>query len=86
MKIANPIYDVVMKYLLEDNKLARLLLGAIIGAKIEKLEAGIAELHLLMANPDFYQKSQKDIKLFQDKLKKLEADLASAYQRWEKLE
>jgi chromosome segregation ATPase len=25
MKIANPIYDVVMKYLLEDNKLARLL-------------------------------------------------------------
>jgi hypothetical protein len=38
MKIANPIYDVVMKYLLEDNKLARLLLGAIIGAKIEKLD------------------------------------------------
>jgi hypothetical protein len=27
-----------MKYLLEDNKLARLLLGAIIGAKIEKLD------------------------------------------------
>jgi hypothetical protein len=38
MHIANPIYDVVMKYLLEDNKLARLLLGAIIGAKIEKLD------------------------------------------------
>jgi vacuolar-type H+-ATPase subunit H len=38
MQIANPIYDVVMKYLLEDNKLARLLLGAIIGAKIEKLD------------------------------------------------
>jgi hypothetical protein len=38
MQIANPIYDVVMKYLLEDKKLARLLLGAIIGAKIEKLD------------------------------------------------
>ncbi len=55
-------------------------------AKIEKLEAGIAELHLLMANPDFYQKSQKDIKLFQEKLKKLEDELAFSYQRWEKLE
>jgi hypothetical protein len=38
MYIANPIYDSVMKYLLEDNKLARLFLGAIIGHKIEKLE------------------------------------------------
>ncbi|MEN9609789.1 MAG: hypothetical protein RLZZ628_603 [Bacteroidota bacterium] len=38
MYIANPIYDSVMKYLLEDNKLARLFLGTIIGHKIEKLE------------------------------------------------
>ncbi len=38
MLIANPIYDSVFKYLLEDNKIARLLLGAIIGEKIETLE------------------------------------------------
>jgi hypothetical protein len=38
MYIANPIYDSVMKYLLEDNKLARLFLGTIIGHKIEKLD------------------------------------------------
>jgi hypothetical protein len=38
MYIANPIYDSVMKYLLEDNKIARLFLGTIIGHKIEKLE------------------------------------------------
>ena len=38
MFIANPIYDVVFKYLLEDNKIAKLLIGAIIGEKIETLD------------------------------------------------
>ena len=38
MLIANPIYDVVFKYLLEDNKIAKLLIGAIIGEKIETLD------------------------------------------------
>ena len=38
MLIANPIYDVVFKYLLEDNKIAKLFLGAIIGAQIDKLD------------------------------------------------
>ena len=38
MLIANPIYDVVFKYLLEDNKIAKLLIGAIIGEKIESLD------------------------------------------------
>ena len=37
MHIANPIYDVVFKYLLEDNKVAKLLLSAIIGETIEYL-------------------------------------------------
>ena len=31
MHIANPIYDVVFKYMLEDNKTAKLFLSAIIG-------------------------------------------------------
>ena len=38
MLIANPIYDAVFKYLLEDNKIAKLLIGAIIGEKIETLD------------------------------------------------
>ncbi|MBN1971162.1 MAG: hypothetical protein JXR48_07495 [Candidatus Delongbacteria bacterium] len=38
MEIANPIYDVVFKYLMEDNKIAKLLLSAIIGEEIIELE------------------------------------------------
>ena len=43
MHIANPIYDVVFKYLLEDNKVAKLLLSAIIGEKIEELDFSAQE-------------------------------------------
>ena len=38
MLIANPIYDVVFKYLLEDKKVAKLLLGAILEKEILELE------------------------------------------------
>jgi hypothetical protein len=38
MQIANLIYDVVFKYLLEDSESAILLLSAIIGQPIEKLD------------------------------------------------
>jgi len=38
MKIANPIYDVVFKYLMEDSKIAKLLISTIIGEKILALE------------------------------------------------
>ena len=44
MHIANPIYDVVFKYLMSDGKIARLLIGAII-------EEEILELHF---NPQEY--------------------------------
>ena len=37
MQIANPIYDVVFKYLMEDAKVARLLISSIIGEEIEEL-------------------------------------------------
>lgn len=37
MKIANPIYDVVFKYLMEDSKIAKLLIGSIINEKIIEL-------------------------------------------------
>ena len=37
MHIANPIYDVIFKYMLEDNKVAKLFLSAIIGETIMEL-------------------------------------------------
>jgi len=43
MQIANPIYDVVFKYLLEDNRIAKIFLSAIIGEKIETLEFATTE-------------------------------------------
>jgi hypothetical protein len=38
MHIANPIYDVVFKYLMEDAKIAKLLISSIIGEEIETLD------------------------------------------------
>ena len=38
MEIANPIYDVVFKYMMEDNAVAKLLVSSIIGEKIVSLE------------------------------------------------
>ena len=38
MQIANPIYDVVFKYLLEDTEIAKLIIGTIIEAEIVELE------------------------------------------------
>ena len=38
MRIANPIYDVVFRYLMEDNKVARLLLSAILEKEIVELK------------------------------------------------
>ena len=43
MYIANPIYDVVFKYLLEDSKAAKLFLSAIIGEEIRELEFSAQE-------------------------------------------
>jgi hypothetical protein len=44
MLIANPIYDVVFKYLMEDNRVAKLLIGKIIGEDILELEPRPQEL------------------------------------------
>ena len=37
MRIANPIYDVVFKYLLDDEKVAKLLLSALLGREVLEL-------------------------------------------------
>ena len=38
MRIANPIYDVVFKYLMDDNKIAKLVISKIIGEEIETID------------------------------------------------
>ena len=44
MRIANPIYDVVFKYLLDDEKVARLMLSALLGREVLELECRATEL------------------------------------------
>lgn len=44
MNIANPIYDVVFKYLMEDKKIAKLLISSIIGEEILELDFKPQEL------------------------------------------
>lgn len=38
MKIANPIYDVVFKYLMDDQKIAKLVISKIIGEDVETID------------------------------------------------
>ena len=63
MLIANPMYDVVFKYLLSDNKIAKLLIGAIIGEDIVELDfkpteyrTAIESRNLLVYRLDFSAK------------------------------
>jgi len=59
LRIANPIYDVVFKYLLDDGKVARILLGALLGREILDLQFRPTEVHheagnsLLVLRMDF---------------------------------
>ena len=52
MRIANPIYDVVFKYLLDDEKVARLLLSALLGKEVLELQFRPTEVHHEAAKPD----------------------------------
>ena len=52
MHIANPIYDVIFKYMLEDNKVAKIFLSAIIGEKIEELDFSAQEQTVEIELPD----------------------------------
>ena len=67
MNIANPIYDVVFKYLLEDEKVAKLLLGAILDKEIIDIEfapqeytAEIKEKSMTVYRVDFKAKIKLD--------------------------
>jgi len=50
--IANPIYDVVFKYLLDDEKVARLLLSALLGKEVLELQFRPTEVHHEAVKPD----------------------------------
>ncbi len=53
---------------------------------IEKIDAEIAALHAEMAQPDYYRQTGPRIAEQAARLKQLENDLATAYERWEELE
>jgi hypothetical protein len=44
MQVINPIYDSAFKYLMDDNKVAKLFISAIIGEEIEELTMDVTEL------------------------------------------
>lgn len=58
MLIANPIYDVVFKYLMEDAKVAKLLIGRIIDQEIIELEFRPQEFIMQAHHPADLQPSK----------------------------
>ena len=52
MRIANPIYDVVFKYLLDDEKVARLVLSALIGMEVLEVQFRPTEVQHEVPAPD----------------------------------
>ena len=55
-------------------------------ARLEQLEAEIAALHAAMGKADYYRQSPERIAADAARLKQFEANLATAYERWEVLE
>ena len=49
-KVCNPIYDTVFKFLMEDERVAKVLLGGILNKKIETVE--IKGHECTIENPD----------------------------------
>lgn len=54
--------------------------------KIEQLEQTVTEMHTQLADPDFYQRGADIIAEHNQRLAKIEAELATLYARWEELE
>jgi ATP-binding cassette subfamily F protein uup len=54
--------------------------------RIEALEAALAELHRVTADPAFYRKTPAEIVSVKSRLQSLQNDVAGAYRRWEELE
>ncbi len=54
--------------------------------RLEQLESGIQTIHDEMASPDFYQQDADLISRRQQELGEMEAELETAFERWETLE
>jgi ATP-binding cassette subfamily F protein uup len=55
-------------------------------ARIEELETSLRDLHTAMADPGFYRLERSAIAESNAKLEAMEAELATAYERWEVLD
>ncbi len=64
MLIANPLYDVVFKYLLDDNKVAKLFIGAILGMEITELEFKPQEVPLAYSDLEEPDEKNPLVKVF----------------------
>ena len=53
MKIANPIYDVVFKYMMDDKKIAKLLISKIIGQEVIDIDLQPQESTVKVKAPEF---------------------------------
>jgi ABC transport system ATP-binding/permease protein len=54
--------------------------------QVEKLEAAIAELHLAIGDPEFYRQPKEKIAEAQTRLKSLQAEYETKFERWHALE
>lgn len=63
MLIANPIYDVVFKYLLDDNKVAKLFIGAVLGVEVAELEFKPQEVSVLVPKIED-EETSPDLRIF----------------------
>ena len=54
--------------------------------RIEALEAELEQLHATMADPDFYKRDKDAIAELQNRIAAINAELATAYARWEALD
>ena len=54
--------------------------------QIDRCETEIAELHAMMANPDFYRTAGAQVAATTARLEVVEAELAKSYARWEELD
>ncbi|MDR1102563.1 MAG: hypothetical protein LBL42_02280, partial [Tannerella sp.] len=61
MYIANPIYDVVFKFMMEDNKVAKAFLSAIIQEKVTELDFAAQE-HTIRVPPKKETETEREKK------------------------
>ncbi len=59
---------------------------AALPARIEALEAELAELHSVAADAAFYRQAPAEIVRVKGRLQSLQSEIAAAYRRWEELE